>query len=293
MIDRPCRVLVVEDDPEELEKLQNLLANAKSPSFSQGFDVICADTSARGKQQLVKGAIDVVLLDLMLPDSRGMNTLIQMQKTAPEVPIIVQTVLEDETIAVKVLELGSCGCLPKAKLNRNLLVYAIRSALERRQQLAALEEELNSSQQEQEIRLLEQLIAGSTNLSNQLPGVEAIRQRIPDVFSELVQNYGDLMDEALEQSAYKVDYQVSQKLTTLAEQLGFLQATPRDIIEIHTQALKQKTQDIGSQKARAYTKEGRFLLLELMGNLVTYYRRYFIGLNKINLAKNYDELNSK
>ncbi|MBE9130095.1 MULTISPECIES: response regulator [unclassified Coleofasciculus] len=293
MLDHPCRVLLVEDDPDDLEKLHNLLANAKSPSFSQGFDVICAETLDQGQQQLAQEDIDVVLLDLMLPDSRGMNTLNQMQNVAPEVPIIVQTVLEDEAIAVKVLELGSCGCLPKGKLDRNLLVYAIRSALERRQQLAALEEELNSSRQEQEIQLLEQLIAGSTHLSNQLPGWEPIGQRIPDVFEELVQGYGDLMDEALEQSAYKVDCQVSQKLSTLAEQVGLLKGTPRDIIEIHTQALKQKTQGVGLRKAQAYTREGRFLLLELMGNLATYYRRYFIGLNKINLAKNYDEINSK
>ena len=293
MLDHPCRVLVVEDDPEELEKLQNLLTNAQSPSFSQGFDIIFAETLDQGKQQLAQAEIDVVLLDLMLPDSRGMNTLSQMQKMAPEIPIIVQTVLEDEAIAVKVLELGSAGCLSKAKLNRNLLMYAIRSALERRQQLAALEGELNSSRQEQEIQLLEQLIAGSTNLSNQLSDLEPLRQRAADVFSELVQRYGDLMDEALEQSTYKVDYQISQKLSTLAEQLGFLKATPRDIIEIHTQALKQKTQAVGVKKSQAYTKEGRFLLLELMGNLVTYYRRYFIGLNKINLAKNYDDINPK
>ncbi|MEQ8542101.1 MAG: response regulator [Coleofasciculus sp. D1-CHI-01] len=281
MLDHRCRILLVEDDPDDLEKLEKLITNAKSPSFSRGFELICAETLEEGRGYVTQGGIDVVLLDLMLPDSRGMDTLRQMQQTAPDVPIIVQSTLEDERVAVKALELGACGYLAKAKLNTSLLIYAIRAALERQYQLAQLEHH----QQQQELEELEKLISGEINSTPKSSSVESLRQRMPDVVEELRQHYGDLMEWALEERVYKVDHQLSMHLTNFAEQLGLLQASPRDLIELHTTTLKQKSQGINQRKAQAYTAEGRFLLLELMGNLTAYYRRYFIGLSKINLEK--------
>lgn len=281
MLDHCCRVLLVEDDPDDIEKLEKLITQAKSPSFSRGFELLCAETLDQGQGYLAQGGIDVVLLDLMLPDSRGMNTLRQMQQTAPDVPIIVQSVLEDERVAVKALELGAYGYLPKAKLDTSLLVYAIRAALERQYQLA----ELEHHQQQQELEELEKLISGEIHSTPKSVSVEPLYQRMPDVLEELRQRYGDFMEWALEERVYKVDHQLSMHLTNFAEQLGLLQASPRDLIELHTTTLKQKSQAVNRRKAQAYTTEGRFLLLEIMGNLTAYYRRYFIGLSKINLEK--------
>ncbi|MEQ9367775.1 MAG: response regulator [Coleofasciculus chthonoplastes F3-SA18-01] len=182
-----------------------------------------------------------MILDLMLPDSRGMQTLRQMQQTASDIPIIVQSVLEDERVAVKSLEMGACGYLPKAKLDTSLLVYAIRAALERQYQLAELEQH----QQQQELEELEKLISGEMNSTPKSSSVEPLHQRMPDVWEELRQRYGDLMEWALEERANKVDHQLSMHLTTFAEQLGLLQASPRDLIELHTTTLKQKSQTIG------------------------------------------------
>lgn len=288
MLDHRCRVLLVEDDPDDIEKLEKLLTNAKSPSFSRGFELLCAETLEEGRQYLTQGGIDVVLLDLMLPDSRGMETLRQMQQTAPNVPIIVQSVLEDERVAVRVLELGAYGYLPKAKLDTNLLVYAIRAALERRYQIA----ELKQHQQQQELEELEQLISGEMNSTPKSANLEPLHKRMPDVFEELMQRYDDLMEWALEERAYKVNHQLSMHLTNFAEQLGLLQASPRDLIELHTKTLKQKNQAANRRKAQAYTTEGRFLLLEVMGNLTAYYRRYFIGLSKIHLEKDANKFSS-
>ena len=292
MFDHRCQVLLVEDQPEDAEIFQELLASASSASFRQGFEVVWADTLATGQELLASAEFDVVLVDLMLPDSQGMNTLVAMQKVAPVVPIIVQTMLEDETVAVKALELGACGYLFKAKLDTNLLVYAIRAAIERRRQLTDLEQS-GQQRQDQELELLEQLMVGSTSLDSKLLGLNPLRQRMPDVFEELFQSYSDLLDQALERQLYKVEYKLAPRLDTLAEQLGYLKATPRDLIELHTQVLKQKTQAVGQRKAQAYIQEGRFLLLELMGKLTAYYRRYYVGLSKINLAKSYNDMSSE
>ena len=57
--------------------------------------------------------------------------------------------------------------------------------------------------------------------------------------------------------------------------------------ELHTAVLKQKQP---GRKNKVLAIEGRYLLLELMGRLAAYYRRYYIGLNKLNLAQNYQQI---
>lgn len=69
-----------------------------------------------------------------------------------------------------------------------------------------------------------------------------------------------------------------------------IKATPRDLIELHRAVLKQKQNDKFNKNLKAFTIEGRYLLLELMGKLVAYYRRYYIGLNQINLTQNYRKM---
>ena len=59
-----------------------------------------------------------------------------------------------------------------------------------------------------------------------------------------------------------------------------MRAGPRDVVELHTTALKRRLSSAGVEQAEAYTEEGRLLVLELMGNLVSYYRVYTLGLSE-------------
>lgn len=70
---------------------------------------------------------------------------------------------------------------------------------------------------------------------------------------------------------------ISGNLRSIAEQMGFLKAGPRDVVEIHSTALQRKTRDVPSAKARAYLEEGRMIVLELMGYLSSFYRNYSLG----------------
>lgn len=286
MLNHRCQVLLVEDEPEEIEYFRRLLSKAKSPSFKQGFEVIVAQTLETALQKLAVEDFDVIILDLMLPDSRGIKTLVRIQDALPKLPVIVHTVL-DETAAVKALELGAIGYIHKTEVDTNLLVYAIRSAIERQRQLNILKQQ-EKEQQKVEFEQLEALAASGKTKANLL-GSESLRESKPDIFAELVQNYSEIIDVALEEKAYKIEHNIRDRLSALARQLGFLQATPRDVIEIHTTVLKNKTQ-YNARKSQAYATEGRLIILELMGYLTAYYRKYFIGLNKINLDRNYSEL---
>ena len=279
MLDCPCRVLLVEDEPEDVNIVTTMLQDSRSAFFTRGFELACAETLSEAKQILSEREFEVILLDLMLPDSRNMNGLEELQAQTQNTPIIVQTALEDEVVAVRALELGACGYLPKVASDRNLLIYAIRSAIERQQQLASVE-----IPQKQELDTLENLMANTTDSKQD----DSLKCRMPDIFIELEQRYYQLLERYVKQKIYKVEYELAGEINIVIEQLGYLQATSRDLIEIHTAVLKQKQLEIG-KRAKAFTVEGRYLLLELMGKLTTYYRRYYIGLNKSNLRQNYQD----
>jgi DNA-binding response OmpR family regulator len=293
MFNRSCKVLLVEDDSDDTKQFQQLLSHKKPTSFCQGFEIICVDTLALALEQLTRSSIDVIILDLMLPDSRGMGTLTRIREAAPSIPVLIQTALDDETVAVKALELGATGYLHKVELDTNLLVYAIRTAIERQQKLDAIQQ-VQLAQHEDEFRELEALVnKKNTPVTAKLFGLEPLREAQADIFAELLQTYGDVLDLALEKRAYKVEHKITEHLHSLATQLGVLKATPRDIVELHSAVLKQKTQGVLQSKAQAYMVEGRLMVLELMGYLCAYYRKYFIGLNKINIAKTYNEFEEK
>ena len=68
-------------------------------------------------------------------------------------------------------------------------------------------------------------------------------------------------------------HDISGLLAAIAESLGFYKAGPRDVVDIHTTALKEKSLKAATvEKRKAYAREGWVTVLELMGHLVSFYR---------------------
>ena len=135
------RVLLIEDNAGDARLIREMLTEAKSGSLSAGrqaFDLECADRLQAGLERLAKGGIDVLLLDLGLPDSQGLDTLARVQAQAPQVPIVVLTGLDDEALAVKAVREGAQDYLVKGQVDSDPLVRSIRYAIERKR----VEEEL-------------------------------------------------------------------------------------------------------------------------------------------------------
>jgi PAS domain S-box-containing protein len=133
-------------------------------------------------------------------------------------------------------------------------------------------------QMERELQSLERLSQGpQTTITAQTLGIMPLRQSAPDAFNRLVQHYNDLLDLALEQRAYKVEHNISEGLHSMTDQMGFLNVGPRDVVEIHSTALKKKSNGTTPQKFQAYVEEGRLMVLELMGYLTSFYRNYLTG----------------
>lgn len=99
-----------------------------------------------------------------------------------------------------------------------------------------------------------------------------LHRTLPEMFRECLSEYEQILDLALEEQVYKVNHDISGRLRVLADQLGFVRAGPRDVVNLHVIALKHKVSGQSVQKTQAYTDVGRITLLELMGSLVSYYR---------------------
>ena len=293
MIKQVCNVLLMEDNQIHAKLIQTFLCDEEPGCLAKNFafNLTWVPTLREGLEALTKNSFNVILLDLMLPDSRGIETLETTLKHCSNTPVIVQTGTEDTTIVVKSLQLGAYGFLPKQNLDSNLLVYGIRLAIERHLQGITIEAAKQQQQQQMELEWLNKLVqTGKTNITARLYGTSSLRETFPEIFQEQVDIYGRLMDLALEEQAYKVDYNISEKLRNQAEKLGVLKAGPRDVVEIHTTALKAKTQSVNVAKAQAYVIEGRLMVLEMMGYLTSYYRKFYLGLNNMTIYKYSNQL---
>lgn len=120
-------VLLIEDNPADARLVRELLADAKGDDFT----LIAADTLMAGLKRLTKGGIDLILLDLGLSDSQGIETFGRVRAQGPDVPIVVLTGLDDEAVALQAVREGAQDYLVKGALDGTLLVRSVRHSVQR------------------------------------------------------------------------------------------------------------------------------------------------------------------
>ncbi len=120
-------VLLVEDNPLEAELVGELLRRSRHDSFELQHAACLADAIAR----VERGGIDVVLLDLSLPDSTGLATYRRVHAAAPRLPVVILTNLDDEQVAGCAVREGAQDFLTKRELDTAVLTRAVRYAVER------------------------------------------------------------------------------------------------------------------------------------------------------------------
>ncbi len=132
---KKIRVLLFEDNEDDVLILRHMLHKSRAASF----ELEPVDTLAGGMERLKKDGIDVVLLDLSLPDSRGLETFYTVHKDNPGVPIIVLSGLDDETVALEAVHAGAQDYLVKGHADAQLLTRALIYSIERTQSRIALQ----------------------------------------------------------------------------------------------------------------------------------------------------------
>ncbi len=133
-IKREMAVLLVEDNPTDALLLQDELEDVRDARFR----IVHVERLRDAMQKVAAEPFDVVLLDLGLPDSRGLETFRQLHHVAPRKPIIVLSGLDDEQVAIDTVHAGAQDYLVKGRVASDLLVRAMRYAIQRKQ----IEEEL-------------------------------------------------------------------------------------------------------------------------------------------------------
>jgi len=128
MDDKPIKVLVIEDNPGDTRLIEEMLTQAREVLFN--FE--CVDRLHTGLQRLAQGRIDVVLLDLGLPDSQGLETLAKAHAQTPQVPIVVLTGLYDQALGVRAVREGAQDYLVKGQVDSDWLEHSILYAIERK-----------------------------------------------------------------------------------------------------------------------------------------------------------------
>ena len=120
-------VLLVEDNPGDAMLIEEMLSEVRTMDFRCHF----ADRLSAALEQLRSESVDVLLLDLFLPDSAGPDTLTKLLAQEPALPIVVLSGLDDELLAIKAVQQGAQDYLVKGQVTSHLLARSLRYAIER------------------------------------------------------------------------------------------------------------------------------------------------------------------
>lgn len=181
----PLRVLLVEDSQEDAELLayelehsgydpvykrldtaaflaspadnlakSNLDVDVLAPANIERWFLIHVECLEVAIRYLSSDRVDVVLLDLSLPDSFGLNTVKRLQASAPDIPIIVLTGVDNRALALQAVATGAQDYLVKGQISAQLLERAIRYAIERKKAEAHIRQALERERELNQLKLI-------------------------------------------------------------------------------------------------------------------------------------------
>ena len=134
-------ILLIEDNAGDVRLIEKRLERADPSLLATDYHLECAPDLSSGLDRLESATVDVVLLDLGLPDSIGLGSLERTLECAPNVPVVVLTGRSDRQMAVDAINQGAQDYLTKDGLTGRELARAIRYAVERKKKERELEAE--------------------------------------------------------------------------------------------------------------------------------------------------------
>jgi two-component system, cell cycle sensor histidine kinase and response regulator CckA len=145
MTNQTIKILLVEDNPGDVLLLQETLSEISLVTFI----LVNVERLSDALKRLQTDVFDVILLDLALPDSQGLESFGKIYQQVPLTPIVVLTGMSDETTAIKAMQAGAQDYLVKGRVSGgDLLMRSIRYAIERKRAEAILQK------RERELRTL-------------------------------------------------------------------------------------------------------------------------------------------
>ncbi len=189
-------VLLVEDNPEHVAFLRQLLA---TPELSH-FHLETVASLAAALDWLKTGSIELILLDLTLPDSDGIETFIRVFEAAPQTALVVLSGINDVQLAIETVQLGAQDYLVKGRVDNHTLLRAMHYAIERKR----VQSELQRAH-------------------------DALEDRVRERTAALIQTNAKLQAEIAERR--KAEDTALESNRQLSAALSQLQATQQEIIQ--------------------------------------------------------------
>lgn len=203
MTGQTYHVLAIEDSKHEVSLLNAFLENATKSKYR----LSSAGTVAEGLRQVREQKIDIIILDLNLPDSKGVDTLRTIHENVKAIPVVVLTGIDDESLAIEAVRKGFQDYIPKAMLNGKMLLRVLRHAIERQQ----IEESLKAAN--------EKLAAEEDNLRNMLISIKKSNRELKSARLQLIQA---AKMEVIGRLAAGVAHEVKNPLSMIRMGIDFL-----------------------------------------------------------------------
>src|SRR5215210_5161114 len=121
-------LLVVEDSPGDARLLREMFADDETKRTAMAH----VSTMEEAERHLAANIVDIILLDLGLPDAHGLEAVHRANAAAPAIPLVVLSGLDDERLAIEALHVGAQDYLVKGQIDSRSLLRALRYAIERK-----------------------------------------------------------------------------------------------------------------------------------------------------------------
>lgn len=218
MIGESTNVLLIEDNPSDARLIKELLIDTKQP-----YQLKQSTRLNSGLHAILTEQFDVVLLDLSLPDSQGMETFMRLKSTAVKTPTIILTGLNDESIAAQAVHNGAQDYLVKGTIEGSQLQRSIRYAIERQMLLNELTEKTLTLEERNKA-----LDGFAHTLAHQVKGVLA--QTI-GYASFVEMYYAEELDEEFSNVVSKI-LQSGHKMSNIIDELLLLASTRKSEVQM-------------------------------------------------------------
>ncbi|WP_108661658.1 response regulator [Acuticoccus kandeliae] len=255
-------LLLIEDNEADAELVRAYL----SESARDHYEVHHVSRMSEAIKALKSLNVDVVLLDLRLPDSVATEGVGTIRDEIGDIPILVLTGMTDEDLALECINAGAQDYLFKNEMQPNGLRRAIGYAITRKR-----ESELRELQQTMARYRSLASDASSTSVTAGVFGLGPVKARMPAEFDDCVGSYGRLLRTYVRQLMAE-EIRPREAMEHLVTRLGDLGAGPKDVIDVHTAALDEAAGEVNAKRQHTLIVEGRLFALEMMGLLVDYYR---------------------
>lgn len=198
------KILLIEDNPGDARLIKETLRGAPGK-----FSIQVAERLADGLKALLCENFDVILLDLGLPDSHGLEALEKIQTRFSHLPVVIMTSTSDEDLAVQAVQLGAQDYMVKGQADGNLLRRALLYAIERKKADRIKDEFIGMVSHE--LRTPLTILTGALGVAT-TPGVSPEDARsVMDDAKQAAQSLADIVDNLIELARYQANRLALQK----------------------------------------------------------------------------------